>query len=144
MKLTNNKLVYLGIFLLLLLISSCSQADNSDANNSDAEIEEVGISFDESKDPVIIEDKDVISDLMEFININQWENVKNWSLESVPDFYIILYYSEGEKSLLGFLEDKEITYSHVSGNENGYKNGYYKVDLKYTDLYNYLNEIVSK
>ncbi|GMQ62959.1 hypothetical protein [Vallitalea maricola] len=131
------KHIYVGVLLLiiiLVLLYFRNTKNNEKIIRSD-EIKKITIEY--GPESFTVGDKNVIKDIIDYLNIKEWKTVKNWRLELAPSFYMILHYSDNNKSKLGFLEDKDIAYCK-------FKNRYYKLNIKYSDIYNYLDKLLEE
>ncbi|GKX31330.1 hypothetical protein SH1V18_38100 [Vallitalea longa] len=130
------KHIYVGVLLLIIILVLLyfQNIKNNRQIKSD-EIQEITIEY--GPESFTIGDKSVIKDIIDYLNIKEWKIVRNWCLELAPSFYMSLYYSDNNEFILGFLEDEDITYCK-------FKNRYYKLSIKYSDLNNYLNKILEE
>lgn len=130
------KHIYVGVLLLIIIpvLLYFQNIKNNGQIKSD-EIQEITIEY--GPESFTVGDISVIKDIIDYLNIEEWKTVKNWRLELAPSFYMILHYSDNNKSILGFLEDEDIAYCK-------FKNRYYKLNIKYSDIYDYLNKILEE
>lgn len=130
------KHIYVGVLLLIIILVLLyfQNIKNNGQIKSD-EIQEITIEY--GPESFTVGDIRVIKDIIDYLNIEEWKTVKNWRLELAPSFYMILHYSDNNKSILGFLEDEDIAYCK-------FKNRYYKLNIKYSDIYDYLNKLLEE
>ncbi|GMQ57827.1 hypothetical protein AN1V17_22220 [Vallitalea sediminicola] len=131
------KHIYVGVLLLIIILAFLyfhNIINDVQILKSD-EIQEITIEY--GPESFTVGDESVIKDIINCLNIEEWKTVRNWRLELAPSFYMILYYSDDNKSILGFLEDEEIAYCK-------FKNRYYKLNIRYSDINNYLNNLLEE
>ncbi|WP_113675596.1 hypothetical protein [Vallitalea guaymasensis] len=129
--------IYVGALLLIIILALLCfhNMKNDEQIIKSDKIKKITIEY--GPESFTVGDKSVIKDIIDYLNIKEWITVKNWHLELAPSFYMALHYSDNNKSILGFLEDKDIVYCK-------FKNRYYKLSIKYSDINNYLNKLLEK
>ncbi|WP_273328166.1 hypothetical protein [Vallitalea guaymasensis] len=126
--------IYVGALLLIIMLALlCFHNMRNDEQIIKSDnIKKITIEY--GPESFTVGDKSVIKDIIDYFNIKEWITVKNWHLELAPSFYMALHYSDNNKLILGFLEDEDIVYCK-------FKNRYYKLSIKYSDMNNYLNKL---